>query len=204
MFYSSIVLRDDFQFRLIHKKLLERIKQKHNSKIIILLNSRQAKQEYNEYVEKGVINEVKYFEQFDKFSIDRSEAVLERSARLEKTLNMNYNALRMMDRSLGKEFYLGAPNLPNSPGAKRNYLDIINYYNNYLQELMSYLKKHNTDLFIAPSPTDEVVCRSLGIKCRILSTSRIENLWLWSDSHKLKPPNIKRDYLKIKKKRKDW
>ena len=109
MFYSSIVLRDDFQFRLINKKLLERIKQKHNSKIIILLNSRQAKQEYNEYVEKGVINEVKYFEQFDKFSIDRSEAVLERSARLEKTLNMNYNALRMMDRSLGQEFISGDP-----------------------------------------------------------------------------------------------
>jgi hypothetical protein len=105
-----------------------------------------------------------------------------------------------MDRSLGQEFYLGAPNLPNSPGAKLNYLDIINYYNNYLQELISYLKKHKTELFIAPSATDEIVCRSLRIKCRILSSSRIENLWLWSDSHKFKPPNIKRDYLKIKKK----
>ena len=150
MFYSSIVLRDDFQFRLINKKLLERIKQKHNSKIIILLNSRQAKQEYNEYLEKGVINEVKYFESFEKRSTNSTEEVLERSARLEKTINMNYNALRMMDRSLGQEFYLGAPNLPNSPGAKLNYLDIINYYNNYLQELISYLKKHKTELFYCP------------------------------------------------------
>ncbi len=200
---KSIAFRDDFQLRLIHRRLLEKIKSKYNSNIIVFVNSKEGIKEYQAFLMKGVINKIFFFNDLErKINFSDKDKILKISRNIEQRINFNYNRLRMMERSFGFEYYLGAPNIPRGPKSESNYYQIANYYNILLTKLINKLQSYKVHFFLNPSPIDEIVCRSLKIKFKLLTPSRIQNYWVWSAGHSFQPSNIKNDFNSLKKKKK--
>ena len=107
-----------------------------------------------------------------------------------------------MHRSFGAEYFMGAPNLVSGPNRNFNYYEIINHYNILITKLINKLQLYKVHFFLNPGPTDEIICRSLKIKFKLLFPSRIENYWVWSAGHSFQPSNIKDDFHSLKKKKK--
>ena len=108
----------------------------------------------------------------------------------------------MVERSFGLEFYLGAPNIPRGPRSEFNYYEMVNYYNIYITKLINKLQSYKVHFFLNPSPFDEIICRCLKIKFKLLLPSRVKNYWFWSAGHSFQPSNIKDDFNSFKKKKK--
>ena len=203
MIFKSIALRDDFAFRLINNQLIKRLKKKYKSQIIVFVNSKQGANNYEELLEKKIINEIIYFDDLDeKISPADHENILNISREVERKINFNLNKLRMMERSFGKEFYMAAPNMPYGPKRKYDYYWILNYYNNVITKIINKLKLHKISFFLNPAPIDEIICKGLKIDCRLLFPSRIENYWFWSSSHIPQPSNIKKEFNNFKNRKK--
>ena len=202
MIFKSIAFRDDFQFRLIYRKLLEKIKSKHNSDIIVFVNSKEAIKEYDTLLMKGVIKKIIYFDELKKINLSEKDKILRVSRDIEQKIKFNINRLRMMHRSFGAEYFMGAPNLVRGPNRNFSYYEIINHYNILITNLINKLQSYKVHFFLNPGPTDEIICRSLKIKFKLLTPSRIENYWVWSTGHSFQPSNIKNDFNNFKKKKK--
>ena len=203
MTFKSIAFRDSFQLRLIYRKLLEKIKSRYNANIIVFVNSKQAIKEYQTFLMKGVINEIFFLDDLErKINLSDKDKILKISRNIEQKINFNYNRLRMVERSFGLEFYLGAPNIPRGPRSEFNYYEMVNYYNIYITKLINKLQSYKVHFFLNPSPFDEIICRCLKIKFKLLLPSRVKNYWFWSAGHSFQPSNIKDDFNSFKKKKK--
>ena len=147
MIFKSIAFRDDFQFRLIYRKLLEKIKSKHNSDIIVFVNSKEAIKEYDSLLMKGVIKKIIYFDELKKINLSEKDKILRVSRDIEKKIKFNINRLRMMHRSFGAEYFMGALNLVRGPNRNFSYYEIINYYNILITNLINKLQSYKVHFF---------------------------------------------------------